>query len=146
MNLKGGRRSILLPGRVTSTFVGSFVLKAPMWICLTSTVSPSVIATRLKVLMGLCRIVCQRSDIAIYILTIRFSGKTPLYVASREGHTACVRELLLRGANPNAGLPLHAAAQFNNEDCLRELLLSGAVVSFLLNVLSSELLITCSLG
>lgn len=41
----------------------------------------------------------------------------------------CVRELLLRGANPNAGFPMHVAAQFDNVDCVRELIASGAAVS-----------------
>jgi len=47
-------------------------------------------------------------------------GASPLFLASQEGHTDCVRMLLQHGADANlattdpVALPLHAALQFNH--------------------------------
>ena len=53
--------------------------------------------------------------------------KTPLHYAAKNGHVACVRELLTRGAAVGATdrtgqTSLHAAARYGHSDCITALL------------------------
>lgn len=51
---------------------------------------------------------------------------TPLCIAASHGHTACLRHLLLRRADPNLALgghaPLHEACRGGHTDCVELLL------------------------
>ncbi|GLH09595.1 Palmitoyltransferase Hip14 [Gryllus bimaculatus] len=58
-------------------------------------------------------------------------GASALYYAAQSGHTACVAELLRRGADANLKCkkgesPLHRSSAYGHVECVRVLLAAGA--------------------